>query len=153
MMTEPVPEKSNPLLSKLPLIVILLVAVLGAFFLRDYLSFETLRDNREALIAFRDSNYLLTVLCPCPRPDCAGQVRHRQDVRAGRAGAGDAGLGAAVSALPGARAGPHPRGGRPGGAGHHRHRSRGARYVVMGRPGEGVMQAGVSWGSALFTES
>ena len=62
MMTEPLPEKSNPLLSKLPLIVILLVAVLGAFFLRDYLSFETLRDNREALIAFRDSNYLLTVL-------------------------------------------------------------------------------------------
>ena len=29
---------------------------------RDYLSFETLRDNRESLIAFRDGNYLLTVL-------------------------------------------------------------------------------------------
>ncbi len=45
----------------LPLIAIAVVAVIGAFTLRDYLSFEALRDNREALIAFRDSNYLLTV--------------------------------------------------------------------------------------------
>lgn len=50
------------LMRHLPLIVILVVAVLGAFFLRDYLSFDTLRDNREALIAFRDSNYVLTAL-------------------------------------------------------------------------------------------
>lgn len=45
-----------------PLVAILIVAVVGAFTLRDYLSFEALRDNREALIAFRDNNYLLTVL-------------------------------------------------------------------------------------------
>ena len=38
------------------------VAVIGAFALRDYLSFDALRENREALIAFRDSNFLLTVL-------------------------------------------------------------------------------------------
>jgi len=46
----------------LPLVTILVIAVIGAFTLRDYLSFEALRDNRNALIAFRDSNYLLTVL-------------------------------------------------------------------------------------------
>lgn len=45
----------------LPLIAILSVAAVGAFTLRDYLSFETLRDNREALLAFRDANYALTV--------------------------------------------------------------------------------------------
>ena len=52
----------NGLLRRLPLIAILIAAALGAFFLRDFLSFEALRDNREALIAFRDANYLLTVM-------------------------------------------------------------------------------------------
>ena len=47
---------------KLPLILILIVAVVGAFTLKDYLNFQTLADNREALLAFRDANYLLTVL-------------------------------------------------------------------------------------------
>ncbi len=47
---------------RLPLIAILIVAVVGAFTLRDYLSFEALAQNREALIAFRDANYLLSVL-------------------------------------------------------------------------------------------
>ncbi|MGR3270245.1 TVP38/TMEM64 family protein [Thalassococcus profundi] len=45
----------------LPLIVIAAVALVGGYFLRDYLSFDTLRDNREALLAFRDANYLATV--------------------------------------------------------------------------------------------
>lgn len=54
-------QKSG-LMRFVPLVVILVVAVIGAVTLRDYLSFETLRDNREALIAFRDSNYTLTVL-------------------------------------------------------------------------------------------
>ncbi|PHP27143.1 TVP38/TMEM64 family protein [Limimaricola cinnabarinus] len=45
----------------LPLAVIGIVALAGAFFLRDLLSFETLRDNREALIAWRDANYALAV--------------------------------------------------------------------------------------------
>ena len=49
------------LAKRLPLIAILTVAAIGAFTLRDYLSFETLRDNREALLGFRDANYLATV--------------------------------------------------------------------------------------------
>lgn len=47
---------------RLPLIAILIVATVGAFTLRDFLSFQALADNREALIAFRDSNYALTAL-------------------------------------------------------------------------------------------
>jgi len=58
-MTEP--QKSG-LMRRLPLILILAAAVIGAFTLRDYLSFDALRDNREALIAFRDSNYALTAM-------------------------------------------------------------------------------------------
>ncbi len=45
----------------LPLIAILAVAVVGIFTLRDYLSFQTLADNREALLAFRDTHYVLTL--------------------------------------------------------------------------------------------
>ena len=41
----------------IPLLVILAVAVVGFFTLGDYLSFETLRENREALLAWRDANY------------------------------------------------------------------------------------------------
>lgn len=52
----------NAILRRLPLIVILIVATLGAFFLRDYLTFDTLRENREGLLAFRDDNYLQSVL-------------------------------------------------------------------------------------------
>ena len=55
------PEKSI-LQRKLPIIVVALAALMGAFFLRDYLSFEALQENREALIAFRDANYLAAVL-------------------------------------------------------------------------------------------
>jgi uncharacterized membrane protein YdjX (TVP38/TMEM64 family) len=51
------PRKSA--LRHVPLLIIVVVAVLGAFLLRDYLSFETLRDNREALTAFRDENLLM----------------------------------------------------------------------------------------------
>jgi uncharacterized membrane protein YdjX (TVP38/TMEM64 family) len=46
----------------LPILIILGVAAIGAFTLRDYLTFDALRDNREALIAFRDSNYLIAVI-------------------------------------------------------------------------------------------
>ncbi|MEP4195617.1 MAG: VTT domain-containing protein [Aliishimia sp.] len=47
---------------RLPLLIIIAVALVGAFTLKDYVSFETLRDNREALLAFRDANYALTAL-------------------------------------------------------------------------------------------
>jgi len=56
------PDKKSGLVRNLPLIAILAVAVIGAFTLRDYLSFQALADNREQLIAFRDANYLLTVM-------------------------------------------------------------------------------------------
>ena len=46
----------------LPLVVIMIVAAIGYFTLRDYLTFETLRENREALLAFRDQHYVWTVL-------------------------------------------------------------------------------------------
>lgn len=52
----------NALRRRLPLLVILVGAALGAFFLRDYLTFETLKEHREALLAVRDANYGLTVL-------------------------------------------------------------------------------------------
>ncbi|MDJ0822964.1 MAG: TVP38/TMEM64 family protein [Paracoccaceae bacterium] len=45
----------------LPLLTILVVGVIGFFTLRDYLTFDTLRDNREALLAYRDSHYLWMV--------------------------------------------------------------------------------------------
>ena len=41
----------------IPLLVILTVAAVGVFTLEDYLTFETLRDNREALLTWRDINY------------------------------------------------------------------------------------------------
>ena len=43
-----------------PLAVILVIAIIGAFTLRDYLTFDTLRDNREALLAYRDVNLIQT---------------------------------------------------------------------------------------------
>ena len=46
----------------IPLAVIIIVATIGFFTLRDYLSFDSLRDNREALLAWRDGNYGLAVL-------------------------------------------------------------------------------------------
>ena len=53
---------ANPILPRLPLIAIVVVAALGAWFLRDDLSFDTLRQNRESLLAFRDAHYLLCVV-------------------------------------------------------------------------------------------
>ena len=56
------PRATGGMAKRLPLIVILAAAAIGAFTLREYLSFQALADNREALIAFRDANYLLTVV-------------------------------------------------------------------------------------------
>ena len=47
----------NGLARHIPLVVILAVAVIGFFTLGDYLTFDTLRDNRETLLAWRDENY------------------------------------------------------------------------------------------------
>ncbi len=45
-----------------PLAALVTGAVLGAYALGDYLSFEALRDNREILIAYRDAHYALAVV-------------------------------------------------------------------------------------------
>jgi len=45
-----------------PVALIAIVALIGAFALRDYLSFDVLRNNHESLVAFRDENFVLTVL-------------------------------------------------------------------------------------------
>lgn len=46
--------------ARLPLIIIAIAALIGAFTLRDFLSFDALATHREALIGFRDGNYALT---------------------------------------------------------------------------------------------
>jgi uncharacterized membrane protein YdjX (TVP38/TMEM64 family) len=45
----------------LPILAVAVGAGLGWWLLRDYLSFSALAENREALIAFRDANYIGTV--------------------------------------------------------------------------------------------
>ena len=63
MMNEPLPHPPTAgLIRYLPMLAIAAIALAGAFTLRDYLSFETLRANREILIGFKDSNYLLTAV-------------------------------------------------------------------------------------------
>lgn len=54
------PQKS-PIARFGPLAAILIGAGLVYYFFSDFLSFQALADNREALIAFRDANYALTV--------------------------------------------------------------------------------------------
>ena len=51
------PDKPS-VLRHVPLLVILIAAVIGFLTLRDYLTFDTLREHREALLAFRDANYI-----------------------------------------------------------------------------------------------
>jgi uncharacterized membrane protein YdjX (TVP38/TMEM64 family) len=56
-----IPDADPPkagLLRKLPILLILGVAVAGAFALRDKLSFAALAENQHALLAFRDAHYL-----------------------------------------------------------------------------------------------
>ncbi|MEL6336805.1 MAG: VTT domain-containing protein [Pseudomonadota bacterium] len=55
------PRKSA-LAKWLPIALIAAGAGAAVFFLGDYLSFETLADNRDALLGFRDANYLTAAL-------------------------------------------------------------------------------------------
>ena len=55
-------QKATGLASKLPFLLILLAAGIGAFALRDHLTFDALAENRDTLVTFRDQNYLLAVL-------------------------------------------------------------------------------------------
>lgn len=60
---ENVTQRSRPtLLRHAPLTAIVIAAIVGYFTLGDYLSFDTLHDNREALLAYRDSHYVLMAL-------------------------------------------------------------------------------------------
>ena len=55
-------QQTKPsILRHAPLAAILIVAAIGAFTLKDYLSFDTLRENRETLLAFRDTHYFAMV--------------------------------------------------------------------------------------------
>ena len=58
----PMPRPKTGLARKLPFLLILLAAAIGAFTLRDHLSFEALAENREALLAYRDAHFGLAVL-------------------------------------------------------------------------------------------
>lgn len=55
-------DTRHPILRSLPLIVIVLVAVIGAVILRDYLSFQALAEHHEVLLALRDDHYVLSVV-------------------------------------------------------------------------------------------
>jgi len=61
-MQQPSDPQRRSWLRHAPLAVILTVAIIGYFTLRDHITFETLRDNREALLAFRDANYAVMIL-------------------------------------------------------------------------------------------
>ncbi|UWQ96208.1 VTT domain-containing protein [Rhodobacteraceae bacterium M385] len=56
------PSQHKQFTRYLPLLAVVIGAGVGWYLFRDYLNFEALANNREALIAFRDANYLLTVL-------------------------------------------------------------------------------------------
>ncbi|WP_294226961.1 TVP38/TMEM64 family protein [uncultured Shimia sp.] len=60
--TDTAQETKSKWARMLPLAAIAVGAVLGAYALGDYLSFEALRDNREMLIAYRDAHYALAVV-------------------------------------------------------------------------------------------
>ncbi|MCC5987538.1 MAG: TVP38/TMEM64 family protein [Pararhodobacter sp.] len=56
------PARAAALRRILPLVALLGVALVAGFMLRDHLTFDTLRANREALIAFRDNHLALAVV-------------------------------------------------------------------------------------------
>ncbi|MBI6630316.1 TVP38/TMEM64 family protein [Pontibaca salina] len=45
----------------LPLLIIVIIAVIGTLSLREYISFDTLRANREALLGYRDQHFAALV--------------------------------------------------------------------------------------------
>ncbi|MEM8581204.1 MAG: TVP38/TMEM64 family protein [Pseudomonadota bacterium] len=55
------PRQKATLPKWVPIAAIGIVAAIGAFTLKDTLTFEALAANREALIAFRDANFAVTV--------------------------------------------------------------------------------------------
>ncbi len=62
MATMTAPKRRLSIRRAAPIAIIAAGAATGAFLLRDVISFETLRENREALLAWRDANYLSAAL-------------------------------------------------------------------------------------------
>ncbi len=60
LMQDPLPPARSGL-RWIPILLVGVVALVGAFVLRDQLGFEALRENREVLLGYRDANYALTV--------------------------------------------------------------------------------------------
>jgi len=60
-MSQSQPREKGGLTRLLPLAAIGVAAIVGAVTLSDHLSFDALAANREALLAFRDAHYMLTV--------------------------------------------------------------------------------------------
>ena len=58
-MTDPMP---NRWLRRLPVLAIAVCAIVGLVYFRQYLSFESLGQNRDWLLRLRDAHYLLTAL-------------------------------------------------------------------------------------------
>jgi uncharacterized membrane protein YdjX (TVP38/TMEM64 family) len=54
-------DARNGWLRRLPFLIIVAIAIFGAVFFRDQLSFATLAERREDLIAFRDAHYRAAV--------------------------------------------------------------------------------------------
>lgn len=52
------PQKRPALLRHAPLTAILIAAAVGYFTLGDYITFDTLANNRETLLAYRDNHYV-----------------------------------------------------------------------------------------------
>ena len=61
-MTNADSTQNNSVARVVPIVAIAAIAVLGYFLMRDYLNFETLRQNRELLVGLRDDNYVLSVV-------------------------------------------------------------------------------------------
>lgn len=59
---DPPQPPGRPWLRRLPILVILVAALVGAIAFRDALSFESLARHREELLAFRDAHYVWAVL-------------------------------------------------------------------------------------------
>jgi uncharacterized membrane protein YdjX (TVP38/TMEM64 family) len=60
-MPDQTPPRSG-LAAKLPILIILAVAIAGFFTLRSYASFDVLAEHRQTLIAYRDAHFLLASL-------------------------------------------------------------------------------------------
>ncbi|MEM6759427.1 MAG: VTT domain-containing protein [Pseudomonadota bacterium] len=61
-MSDTAASEKSALARNLPILGILVIAAVGFFMFRDYLSFQALADNRQILLDFRNNNYLATAL-------------------------------------------------------------------------------------------